>query len=64
LEELALSYTEAGFLCPASFFNTTCFLGAIVGPVVTGYIREVTGSFAASLWAAAVFWPALGPSPR
>jgi MFS transporter, ACS family, D-galactonate transporter len=33
-------------------YNTTCFLGAIVGPVVTGVIRDLTGSFAAALFGA------------
>jgi len=33
-------------------YNTTCFLGAIIGPVVTGMIRDRTGSFTAALLAA------------
>jgi ACS family D-galactonate transporter-like MFS transporter len=33
-------------------YNTTCFLGAIVGPVATGMIRDLTGSFAAALFGA------------
>ena len=28
-------------------FNSICFVGAIVGPAVTGWVRDLTGSFAA-----------------
>jgi MFS family permease len=34
-------------------FNTTCFLGAIVGPVVIGGTKDLTGSFAPGLYATA-----------
>jgi len=50
------AYAILGELFPASvlgkafgLYNATCFLGAIAGPVVTGMIRDVTGSFAAAL---------------
>ena len=33
-------------------YNTSCFLGAIVGLVATGLIRDLMGSFAAGLFAA------------
>jgi MFS-type transporter involved in bile tolerance (Atg22 family) len=55
------AYAIFGELFPSSvlgkafgLYNSTCFLGAIVGPVLTGYIRDITGSFAASLFAAGV----------
>jgi ACS family D-galactonate transporter-like MFS transporter len=35
-------------------YNTICFLGAVIGPVLTGYIRDVTGSFAVALLAAGI----------
>jgi MFS family permease len=34
-------------------YNSTCFIGAIVGPLVTGHVKDLTGSFAAALFAAA-----------
>jgi MFS family permease len=34
-------------------YNCTCFIGAIVGPLLSGWIKDVTGSFAAALFAAA-----------
>jgi len=34
-------------------YNCTCFIGAIVGPLVTGHVKDLTGSFAAALFAAA-----------
>jgi ACS family D-galactonate transporter-like MFS transporter len=50
------AYAIFGELFPApvlgkafGLYNSTCFLGAIVGPVVTGMIRDLTGSFAAAL---------------
>ncbi len=53
------AYAIFGDLFPASvlgkafgLYNTTCFLGAIVGPLVTGIIRDLTGSFAAPVLAA------------
>ncbi|HEV8437967.1 MAG TPA: MFS transporter [Methylomirabilota bacterium] len=55
------AYAIFGELFPASvlgrafgLYNTTCFLGAIVGPLVTGWIRDVTGSFAVALWVSGV----------
>jgi MFS family permease len=35
-------------------YNTICFLGAIAGPLVTGVLKDATGSFAGALLAAAV----------
>ncbi len=53
------AYAILGERFPASvlgrafgLYNTTCFLGAIVGPVVTGWIRDFTGSFAVALFGA------------
>jgi len=50
------AYAIFGELFPAAvlgkafgLYNTTCFLGAIVGPVMTGMVRDLTGSFAAAL---------------
>jgi MFS transporter, ACS family, D-galactonate transporter len=50
------AYAIFGELFPAAvlgkafgLYNTTCFLGAIVGPVLTGMVRDLTGSFAAAL---------------
>jgi MFS family permease len=34
-------------------YNSTCFVGAIVGPLVTGVLKDVTGSFAGALFGAA-----------
>jgi cyanate permease len=34
-------------------YNTVCFAGAVVGPLATGWIKDLTGSFAAGLHAAA-----------
>jgi ACS family D-galactonate transporter-like MFS transporter len=72
------AYAIFGDLFPAAvlgkafgLYNTTCFLGAIVGPVVTGMIRDFTGSFAAALVVTGVLCVlsvltalALGPSPH
>ena len=33
-------------------YNSTCFIGAIAGPLVTGIIKDLTGSFATGLFAA------------
>lgn len=35
-------------------YNTVCFTGAVVGPFLTGWIRDVTGSFAGGCYGAAV----------
>jgi ACS family D-galactonate transporter-like MFS transporter len=50
------AYAIFGELFPArvlgkafGLYNSTCFLGAIAGPVVTGIMRDLTGSFAAAL---------------
>ncbi len=72
------AYAILGELFPASvlgkafgLYNTTCFLGAIAGPVVTGMIRDLTGSFAAALLTAGALCllsvltaSALQPAPR
>ncbi|HET8578851.1 MAG TPA: MFS transporter [Methylomirabilota bacterium] len=34
-------------------YNCTCFIGAIVGPLLSGLIKDMTGSFAAALFASA-----------
>jgi MFS family permease len=34
-------------------YNTICFLGAVAGPLLTGWIRDVTGSFAWACYEAA-----------
>jgi MFS-type transporter involved in bile tolerance (Atg22 family) len=34
-------------------YNTVCVLGAVVGPAVTGWARDVTGSFAAGSYVCA-----------
>jgi predicted MFS family arabinose efflux permease len=36
------------------FLNSIAFIGAIVGPTVTGLVRDVAGTFAAGCWVAAV----------
>jgi MFS family permease len=55
------AYAIFGGLFPPSvlgkafgLYNCICFLGAIVGPLVTGWIKDLTGSFAAGLVGAAV----------
>lgn len=35
-------------------YNCTCFIGSIVGPLLTGWIKDLTNSFAPALFAAAV----------
>lgn len=35
-------------------YNTICFVGAVVGPFLTGWIKDVTGSFAGGCYGAAV----------
>jgi MFS family permease len=35
-------------------YNMTCFIGGVLGPYLTGVIRDATGSFAAGLTAAAL----------
>ncbi len=52
-------YAICGELFPPSILgkafgllNTTCFTGAIIGPLVTGRIKDLTGSFAGALYAA------------
>jgi len=54
------SYALVGGLFPASvlgkafgLYNSTCFIGAILSPFLTGWIRDVTGSFAAGLYGVA-----------
>ncbi|MDP2625671.1 MAG: hypothetical protein Q8Q58_02030, partial [Candidatus Rokubacteria bacterium] len=54
------SYAILGELFPPSvlgkafgLYNSTCFIGAIVSPLLTGWIKDVTGSFAAGLYGAA-----------
>jgi hypothetical protein len=42
-----------GLAPPALAYNTVCFAGAVVGPLATGWIKDLTGSFAAGLHAAA-----------
>jgi cyanate permease len=34
-------------------FNTICFLGAVASPIVTGWLRDLSGSFVAGLHGAA-----------
>jgi MFS family permease len=34
-------------------YNTICFLGAVASPFITGWIRDLTGSFVAGLYGAA-----------
>jgi len=38
---------EANLGVAFGLFNSICFVGAIVGPAVTGWVRDLTGSFAA-----------------
>lgn len=54
------AYAIFGEMFPASvlgkafgLYNCTCFIGAIVGPLLTGRVKDLTGSFAAALFAAA-----------
>lgn len=54
------AYAMLGEMFPASvlgkafgLYNCTCFIGAIVGPLVTGGVKDLTGSFAAALFVAA-----------
>ena len=35
-------------------YNTICFVGAVVGPFLTGWVKDVTGSFAWGCYGAAV----------
>lgn len=35
-------------------YNTVCFVGAVVGPFLTGWIKDATGSFAGGCYGAAV----------
>jgi cyanate permease len=35
------------------FMNTICFIGALVGPVFTGLIKDATGSFVWACYVAA-----------
>ncbi len=34
------------------FYNTVCFVGAVVGPFLTGWIKDATGSFAGGCYGA------------
>lgn len=36
------------------FYNTVCFVGAVVGPFLTGWVKDLTGSFAWGCYGAAV----------
>ena len=54
------AYAILGDLFPASIlgrafgaFNTICFLGAVTSPYVTGWLRDLSGSFVAGLHGAA-----------
>ncbi|MBI3108198.1 MAG: MFS transporter [Candidatus Rokubacteria bacterium] len=54
------SYALVGGLFPASvmgkafgLYNSTCFIGAILSPFLTGWIKDMTGSFAAGLYGVA-----------
>jgi MFS family permease len=54
------SYAILGELFPPSvlgkafgLYNSTCFLGAIASPFLTGWMKDVTGSFAAGLYGVA-----------
>jgi MFS family permease len=55
------AYAIFGGLFPPSvlgkafgLYNSVCFLGAVASPYLTGWIRDLTGSFAAGLFLAAV----------
>jgi len=55
------AFAILGELFPASvlgkafgLYNTACFLGAVTGPLVTGWIKDLTGSFAAGLYGGAM----------
>lgn len=55
------AYAILGDLFPSSVlgrafgaFNTICFLGAVASPFVTGWLRDLSGSFVAGLQGAAV----------
>jgi ACS family tartrate transporter-like MFS transporter len=54
------AYAILGDLFPSSVlgrafgaFNTICFLGAVASPFVTGWLRDLSGSFVAGLHGAA-----------
>jgi MFS family permease len=54
------AYAILGDLFPSSVlgrafgaFNTICFLGAVASPIVTGWLRDLSGSFVAGLHGAA-----------
>jgi MFS family permease len=54
------AYAILGELVPPSvlgkafgLYNSTCFIGAIVGPLVAGMLKDLTGSFAGALFGAA-----------
>ena len=54
-------YAILGEIVPASLLggafglmNTICFVGALVGPVFTGWIKDLTGSFAWGCYGAAI----------
>ena len=56
-----LAYAIFGPLFPPSVlgkafgaYNTICFTGAVAAPVVTGWLRDITGSFVAGSYGAAV----------
>ena len=56
----APAYAILGELFPPSVlgrafgaYNTICFLGAVASPLITGWIRDLTGSFVAGLYGAA-----------
>ncbi len=53
------AYAIFGELFPPStlgktfgLYNTICFLGAILGPLVTGFVKDLTGSFAPAVFVA------------
>jgi MFS-type transporter involved in bile tolerance (Atg22 family) len=57
----APAYLIFGELFPAAvlgkafgLYNTICFVGAIAGPLVTGVLKDATGSFAGALLGAAI----------
>jgi MFS family permease len=54
------AYALLGGLLPPSvlgkafgLYNCTCFVGAVAGPYLTGWLKDATGTFAAGLYAAA-----------